>query len=652
MTEFMLNASSIKPAQLFEGRLLRVPDYQRGYAWEQRQLEEFLEDLDLLPKGSVHYTGTVVLHCSDGSEVKDKRGKTYRVYDIVDGQQRLTTIVILLDAIRRELGELHQNDLAAGIYDTFIAVPDRNGQLLAKLKLNQDCHRFFFDNVLHDIPCLDGNKIRSHRNLSYAKQYFQKYLCETKDAMKGNYPQWLEDLRDKVCDQLVLTMYPVQQDADAGVIFEVMNNRGKPITELEKAKNYLLYLASKLQLPEKHHLDKRVNSTWTHIFTRLMSSNLGAVENEDQLLRVHWLMVYDPVERKWDGSKSLKSRFHLRDFKGKHDALLQELLSYVQTLRDASTAYCDVANPRHPEAFSDLLGDPKLRDRVIAAGEKLSRLRVVAPFLPLLVAIRLKHSGNGGLYLRALELCERYAFRVYRLLGKRSNAGRSTLFLMAHGLYTGELTAQNVLLGLVMLIKKYSPDSDVEHEYAVRTENNDYNWTGLKYFLYEYEAHLASRRNKNIRMSWAQLEREDAKEHSIEHILPQTPTDNYWLSRWNDAQREKYTHDVGNLCLTLDNSSYGNRPFPEKRGAAGSSARCYANGDLVMERELAAFTDWTEQTLLQRHEQIVAWARDRWGLPQEFAAVREKVDLGIDNEDLDVDVCDPVVDPESVGTEK
>ena len=72
----------------------------------------------------------------------------------------------------------------------------------------------------------------------------------------------------------------------------------------------------------------------------------------------------------------------------------------------------------------------------------------------------------------------------------------------------------------------------------------------------------------------------------------------------------------GNLCLTLDNSSYGNKPFPAKRGEAGSDKRCYANGDLVMERDLAAYDNWDEDALLKRRKEMIDWAKERWGLPK------------------------------------
>jgi uncharacterized protein with ParB-like and HNH nuclease domain len=92
----MNNVLSVE--ELFAGRVFRVPNYQRGYAWEQQQWEEFLDDLEYLSPGKDHYTGTVVLH-EQKKTVTDEEGKTHFLFDIVDGQQRLTTIVILLSCI-------------------------------------------------------------------------------------------------------------------------------------------------------------------------------------------------------------------------------------------------------------------------------------------------------------------------------------------------------------------------------------------------------------------------------------------------------------------------------------------------------------------------------------------------------------------------
>ncbi len=97
---------------------MQIPDYQRGYAWDEQNWNDFLDDLDLLEPGKDHYTGTLVLH-AQSEQHQDDEGSKYEVFHIVDGQQRLSTVVLLLDVIRREVtkgrqdkaGRRHQGSL-------------------------------------------------------------------------------------------------------------------------------------------------------------------------------------------------------------------------------------------------------------------------------------------------------------------------------------------------------------------------------------------------------------------------------------------------------------------------------------------------------------------------------------------------------------
>jgi hypothetical protein len=300
--------------KLFADRVFRVPDYQRGYAWEEQQLAEFIEDVELLPAGRDHYTGTVVLHDREGQETSclDEEGKHYTVSDLVDGQQRLTTIVLLLDAVRREMVRIESlAKLADGIRKSYVEVRDQAGQPMHKLVLNRDCRDYFARNVLGDQPGPEGPSIQSHRRLTAARDFFAGYLADQRKKLGAGYECWLRGLRTKVVQHLKVTLYTVEDQAEVGVIFEVLNNRGKPLSELEKVKNYLLFLASKLNMPQ-HQLAGEVNRAWTHVFERLMQADLTSPDAEDQLLRSHWLMAYDHLRKNWDGSKSIKARFNLR----------------------------------------------------------------------------------------------------------------------------------------------------------------------------------------------------------------------------------------------------------------------------------------------------------------------------------------------------
>ncbi len=605
--------------QLFEGRVFRVPDYQRGYAWETLQRTEFLEDLEILAPGREHFTGLVVLHESDPRAQKvDEEGKSYRVYDVVDGQQRLSTIILILDAVRRELASLKHETaqtLAEGIRRSYAAVTDLGGQPLYKLTLNSDCDHYFRTVALSDQPGPEGPQITSERRLADARAEFAAYLQRWRDASGAAYQGQLTQLYLKIANQLRVSLYQVESAAEVGVIFEVMNNRGKPLSELEKVKNYLLYAASTLSIP--HELDQAVNDAWGEIFRQLMAAGLTSSTDEDQLLRAHWLTAYDPQPRKWGGSKAIKARFDLRGYQGDEQRLLEDLLKYTEGLRASCVGYCDARTPERAEAFASMPHSPT-RNEVKRWSAKLIRTNVIAPFLPLLIATRIRFANDSAKYLELVRFCEMFAFRVYRLLERRADAGQGDLFRIGHLLCTGQYRFDEAMGKLWTTLLAFSPESWFRE--ALRREGyNWYEWAGLKYFLFEYEESLAAKKGAVPRITWEEVRRRERAD-TIEHILPQTPRDTYWLDRFDESERKNLTHDIGNLSLTKDNASYGNKPFPEKKGSPGLGRPCYAESPFFMERELGTVDDWDPPSLGDRRERLMGWALERWKIPADLSA--------------------------------
>lgn len=597
--------------QLFSERLFAVPPYQRGYAWEVRHREEFLQDLELLADGKDHYTGTVVLHpAGDAGRVSDEEGRSYATYDVVDGQQRLTTTVLLLDAIQRAFnGMPGKAKFAEGIRKSYVMVQGFDGQPLLRLRLNPDCREFWEDVVLAHSPSPTAATIQSHRRLLQGQQQFAKYLEDQRAARGDKWPEWLLALYRKLTQQLKFSLYEVGAASDVGVIFETMNNRGKQLSELEKVKNYLLYMASKIEV-EGHDLSDRVNAAWADIFEHLMAANLTSADDENQVLRCHWLTVYNHDRRTWNGSQGIKERFPLVRYVGKHKKLLTDLIEYTRSLRDVAVAYADAANPARPGAFASFGADA---DGIRLLSEKLLRMRVLAAFLPLLVGTRLRHPAEPKKYLAIVDFCERFAFRVYRMLGMRANAGQSRLFQIGHQVYHGHLGHDAALQSLYGALRYYGPDED--YQGALDEIEDWYSWFGLKYFLYEYEEHLAA--GHAIKLSWAEIDRRDL-DKTIEHILPQTPSDPYWKEHFDAAERRKFTDDVGNLVLTQHNGSLGAKPFGEKKGKPGQDKPCYVTSVLFQEQELAKYANWNPTNLLQRRKKLTKWAAERWAIPAAY----------------------------------
>ena len=199
-------------SEILEGRYFRVPDYQRGYAWSSRQLEEFWEDLSAVEKsGGRHYTGAITVEAlPDSSEFTLGKG-----FEVVDGQQRLTTIAILLSTLGSD-------------YDPFIMKEQGEIHYRFSYGENNDDLRF-----LRDI--LSGNELR------FPENSHQRNLRNAREFFRSKTDGWAADQKRKIADvlmsRLTFDFRILGSDYNSGVIFETMNNRGKPLTLLEKLKN-------------------------------------------------------------------------------------------------------------------------------------------------------------------------------------------------------------------------------------------------------------------------------------------------------------------------------------------------------------------------------------------------------------------------------
>ena len=603
---------------LFHKRLFNVPDYQRGYAWGKEQIKDFLDDLEILSPDRFHYTGTIVLHRrGDMPEQEDEGGNTYAHMDIVDGQQRLTTIVLLLDTIRKSLQNPDgaPTPLAMGIKQNYIAATDPNAQPFYKLTLNSDTNGFFRSNILEGF-LTDPAATAAQARLREAQAQIREYLDHHTEGKEGTEREtWLKELLAKVSKRLGLTLFLVDDEAEVGVIFEVMNDRGKLLTDLEKVKNYLLYLASVVGFPNL--VTQEVNDAWSHIFGQLMAAGLTRPEHEDQLLRVHWLSRYNPLKKDWDGAKSIRKLFDLREYQGRGQELVEQVLRYTHTLRASVLPLCDAYQPQRQGAFGIFpSGNPKAS--AMAWGARLRRMGVLATFLPLLLAVRSRWPEDATKYLEIVKLSETFAFRVYRLLGARSDYGESALYRLAYDVTRGAETFEGAITRLKRELYWRCPDNTFHAAISEKDERIQvaYGKRYLRYFLYEYEMSLAAAKHAVPRVTWEEVQKEYLKD-TIEHVLPQTIEGKaYWTERFGEhgqAVHTRFVHDLGNLTLTKWNAKYGNKPFPDKKGDLGQEpVYCYAKAPFYSEQELAGWPDWGPSHVKERREKLLGWAKERW----------------------------------------
>jgi len=606
--------------KIFQDQLFAVPDYQRGYAWEERHWQDLWDDIELLDKGQEHYTGTLVIHATSDERFSDDNGDEFTLYDIVDGQQRLTTLSILLIEMIYQFEKLGKSN-AAALKSRYIAT-SKNGQAVPKLKLNRDTNDYYRKCIISvegDIS--SAPKIYSEYRLSEAQKFFRNCFEIKKDELEDRYADWLDETRAKIVSQMKLTVYLVPKASDVGVIFEVMNNRGKSLTEMEKVKNYLLFVCAKLTECGGNELASEINAAWKYIYEVLMEND--AFNTEDSLLRYNWILTQNYKANEWKGCNTVKDEFSLKEYRGNYESLRDNIRLYVDNLRKSCKAYCDIIAPDKDKAYDSFNGTTEKKE-IIEYTQKLVRMSTTASFIPLLISLRLKN-GSAADYLKVLKLCEIYAFRVFIFKEKRTNAGQSAMYRSAYLHYNNKWNYDDIEYEIKRLLTYFCNKEVYESE--IDEVSDWYNWKGIKYLLFEYETSLV--KGANINLDWKTFQKKDKKD-TIEHILPQNPDNRYWRSKWKKRERDKVTHDFGNLVVTLDNSSYGRKGFYEKKGTAGNGI-CYANSNLFSERELAKFDEWTIDEFNKRRKKISNWMKTRWFLED----CHVEIDAEYEDEDID-----------------
>lgn len=302
-------------SELFNNRIFRIPDYQRGYAWKHEQLVDFWEDILNLHEHKYHYTGLLSMKEVGRGDLANWQGdewllaKGYKAFHIVDGQQRLTTFSILMFEIVSFVSKLPENKDKS---DVDVLLDDeslkeiKEKYILKKRPTQGDIKTYLFgyetDNpsakyLKHNVfeEPYGGSIFETYytKNLGYAKGFFAKNISAlyADKGIKG-----LEGLYRKLTTKLKFNLHEIADDYDVFVAFETMNNRGKKLTNLELLKNRLIYLTTlfddtKLDKADKNNLRDNINETWKEIYHQL-GRNKDTPLSDDEFLRAHWITYF------------------------------------------------------------------------------------------------------------------------------------------------------------------------------------------------------------------------------------------------------------------------------------------------------------------------------------------------------------------------
>ncbi|WP_199103725.1 DUF262 domain-containing protein [Aquitalea sp. ASV11] len=626
-------------SKVFTDRIFRIPDYQRGYAWKDREIQDFWNDIINLHDERFHYAGVITLeevpldiykHWADDSWII--RSKSYEPYFVVDGQQRLTTSIILLQSIIDTLADDESINYTPKnkIIDRFI-FESRDGGISHSFLFgySDDLHSYEF--LKSKIFAVYGKQLSEKEetvytaNLENAKRFFSEKLKKlSKDEISKIYI--------KLTQKLLFNIYVISDDIDVCMSFETMNNRGRPLSKLELLKNRLIYLTTKMFDENKDDIAKvrrTVNENWKMIYHQL-GRNKSQPLNDDDFLMSHYSIYFHEnlkVKRSqgsefYDHRRILTyEKFLLSDYfieqklhcESQSESLsIAKINKYASDIGLASEAWFGIHNPKlWPE-----LTQPEVKHL-----ERINRIGIGSnAALLLIVFLRVKNTEQR---LKILELIENLLFlfslrmsSYYYYSYANGDYIPSDMEVIAK--YINHSIDENGLIQhLSSRIDRIKTDTEFIKDIIQSFKSRGfYGWQGIKYFMYEYEAHLQEKSKQfSPKFSWEDLfDNDDVK--TIEHIYPQNAKKQYWkdnFPKFTPTQRESLRNSLGNLLPMPQgkNSSLSNNDFDSKIDNGNGLGYKYGS---LSEIEVANHKVWNPEAILQRGLSLLSFMEKRWSL--------------------------------------
>lgn len=607
--------------EIFNQKLFRIPDYQRGYSWEVKHLEALWQDIENLTD-KLHYTGTITVELISDEEVKHKLkddswlidDEGFKPFYVVDGQQRLTSFIILISVIAERMKV--DEEFFRRTSDKFLYTQNYKKSLKSYLfgyEVDNPSYEFFKTQILGQ----ESSKATEHltvytSNLKKAKQFFENKL-------KGFDIEDLEKIYKKITQKFKFDFNVIDQDLDIFLVFETMNNRGKHLSNLEILKNRLIYLSTLLPdygQKEKDKLRSEINDTWKTLYEYLGKDSKRPL-NDDEFLRIHWIMYRGHnKEPEFYSKQILEDEFTVKKLIDK-ELIYADIKTYVESLNSSVKAWYTIKNPLHAVKNNMI----SLEYDIAKWLEKLNRLKFTM-FEPLMLAI-FTSKINSAVILDFIKRVEEYIFVRHTFSRFPRNSYHQFPYPQANIFYT-EKDKVKIWAVINEKLEIESHRSLRFTEDILNYPDHYYGWDGLKYFLHEYEEHLQKQHKRaESKVNW-----ELSKDQSIEHILPQNPSKNSeWeeiLSKMKDeGNRKKLKHSLGNLMLVSKsiNSELSNKSFELKKKNVNIG---YFTGS-YSEIEVSQYEHWDDKSILDRGLKMLAFLENRWniflGTPKEMKKI-------------------------------
>ncbi len=588
----LLNLDGVIEKGVFE-----IPSYQRGYAWQMKQLEDFWNDLEHVSKlgDKFHYMHSLTLRELE-NELEDS------AFEIIDGQQRLATSLILLGL----LAKITQNK------DPKYSLINLEPILSYKYYGLSEAFRAIME---------EEKDLERFQTSFYAKNLIDAYAF-FKEKISDTPVGTLEKMFDALIKKMLFSVVGLNDNRiDPFSSFETINNRGKDLSTLELLKNRLHFVAHKICDGKKlEKLQNEINDTYTRIYYDLRHFKDDHLED----FLKHFVAYYYGekgdfkkrlLEMEFNAHKRYTDNTNFDDEYERIDHLLfylsysSKVWHFLHTLDEKSIALIFDDNKKLEMEIT-----PKMRGLL----DKMRCLNALSDnaFLPLLLSLltiqRAGKSANEQVYTTKeleglLEYLERFGFLIYGVAGKNT-AKNEWIELAFEAFRAYRYGEENIVIEKLPTLEKSffkGEHSGLELlEESIHSKKNTEKWyqwgKALNYLLYEYELYHNPETTLNF----------DSSIESIEHILPQKPDQGYSAKEKSWAKNPHIVHALGNLLLIAKNanSSLSNKPFEEKR-------KQYLKGS-YSEKEVAKNASFGVVQIKERSEKLLDFLIARYRIAE------------------------------------
>lgn len=633
-------------SKIFSEKIFRIPDYQRGYAWTLKEVKDFWGDLCRLENKKNHYVGVLTLEPAKEEDYKKWiddlwiiDAKRYIPFYVVDGQQRLTTSIILIYVICQIMQEKNIEKLNYTTYDEisrkFIFEyqdANKNRTYMYSYERENPSFAYLISQVYDEkvVIASSENETIYTNNLGEAKRFFYEKMID----MDVNQ---LEEVYTKITQHFLFNMYIISDDIDVYVTFETMNNRGKPLSNLELLKNRLIYVSTLLNVADadKSRLRRDINECWKKIY-HILGKSKERVLLDDEFLVTHFMLYFakniDELEkesytRRYDHLGQWQSNYLLNDYfvvqKIFDKSLtIEDCFNYIQSLSECIDFWGDIKNPLSSK-YDDEIKEYIDKINFFSIRRRFYRSRYMIDFsylnVFLLACFRACNNNNKTL-LNFLKILEKYLFSIEFYDGEAIEELCINLFNFAEAvvkLNKGEWVIQGIIDKLKKLYESLVNSTELNKKTVLYySKNGFYRTSWLRYFLCEYEYSLMKKSKTNINKlnRWEIYER---GYNSIEHIYPENSHNKYWIElfrEYTSKQKNALKNSLGNFVAISSekNGKLGNKSFPEKKSNTQNPVG-YKYGTYA-EIEIADYKDWDSMAILKRGLMLIAFLNERWGI--------------------------------------